>query len=239
MRRSLLHIPLESPISYTSASTVQDSIVRRMLDRKRMEAGSLIRPTLLTMEMRPTFTTGRRDRGTMPVGERDRLLRTGASVEESLRGGQTTYHGPGQLVAYPILDLSSHGLNIRPKCYVDNLESVIMSTLAAFDLSGLRTEHTGVWIRHGLSERKVAALGVHLRRNITSHGIALNVCTDLKYFDEIVACGLADKRATSMLQEGCTATLPAVTQVFVEKFAETFGLDNVEVAAHGDSEHGR
>lgn len=147
----------------------------------------------------------------------------------TLRGGQTTWHGPGQLVVYPILDLKPvpftprdglqdgdaevgrdeeveegqktpvydlwpKGLSVR--CYVHLLESSTIATLGHWNLTGIRTSNPGVWEASG--ERKIAALGVHLRRNITSYGVGLNVYTDLRWFDRIVACGLVGKGVVSM-----------------------------------------
>lgn len=120
------------------------------------------------------------------------------------RGGQTTFHGPGQLVFYPILDLKAHyplwPKGLSPRCYVNLLEQTTINTLARWGFTGIRTENPGVWEEEG--ERKIAALGVHLRRNITSYGVGLNVTTDLRYFDRIVACGLVGKKVTSMQELG-------------------------------------
>lgn len=165
----------------------------------------------------------------MTAVDKARLERNGtAQVVESLRGGQTTFHGPGQLVAYPILDLSpsSSGFDKRARCYVYLLEQVIIQTLAHCQIAAQRTENTGVWT---LRDEKIAAIGVHLRRNITSHGIALNVATDLSWFDHIVACGLVDKKTTSMAREGSSVGIERVTDVFVEELAKELGCEGVVV----------
>lgn len=224
--RLLRHIRLPSPIHYNDASFYQDSIVRDLLDIKANKKSGSILPMVLTMQLKPVYTTGRRERGSMSAETRSRLERNGqASVVESLRGGQTTFHGPGQLVAYPILDISSTGLKIRPRCYVDLLEEAIITTLSNFGLHAQRTENTGVWVT---DEKKIAAIGVHLRRNITSHGIGLNVSTDLSFFDHIIGCGLADKKTTSMQAEGFGNTIEEVTSTFVRTLASKLGLEGVE-----------
>lgn len=217
----LSHIRLPSPINYNDASRLQEALVRRFLDSKASNQDDSIQPTIMTMQMKPVYTTGRRERGLLSQAERYKLEDNGrADVIESLRGGQTTFHGPGQLVAYPILDISKNSFNIKARCYVDLLEESIIATLSSFGLSAIRTEHTGVWMNH---DKKIAAVGVHLRRNITSHGIALNVNTDLAFFDKIIACGLADKRTTSMTSEGSQATIEEVTTRFVDTLAERLG----------------
>ena len=127
-----------------------------------------------------------------------------AEVQETLRGGQITFHGPGQLVIYPILDLKSiksalwpKGLSVR--CYVNLLEETTIRVLSHYKLKGIRTSNPGVWIDE---DKKIAALGVHLRRNVTSYGVGLNISTDLRWFDRIVACGLEGKQTTSLQNEG-------------------------------------
>ncbi|RKO92051.1 hypothetical protein BDK51DRAFT_14997, partial [Blyttiomyces helicus] len=149
---------------------------------------------ILTLEHPPTFTAGRRIRGTVD-DEGQRLARVGAEYFETQRGGQTTFHGPGQLVVYPILDLRTFQLGVRD--YVDLLQSVAIESCAAFGITaGLRPE-TGVWI----GDAKIAAVGIQVRHHITSHGFALNCNTDLTWFDHIVPCGLPDRTVTSISQE--------------------------------------
>ena len=133
------------------------------------------------------------------------------------------------MVIYPIIDLLSlpAGSSVagKPKCYVDGLEAVTIATLASHGVVGKRTTNTGVWID---DEHKIASIGVHLRRNVTSHGVAINVHTDLDYFRHIVACGLADKAATSLHAIGRTeVTVDIVRQSFVRTFAEAFGYGGV------------
>jgi lipoate-protein ligase B len=142
-----------------------------------------------------------------------------------MRGGQTTFHGPGQLVAYPILDLRTHKLS--PRCYVAMLEKSLIATCARYGIEAMTTENTGVWTSE---DDKIAAIGVHMRRNITSHGIGLNVNTDLWWFDRIVACGLEGKRATSFVKQGVEREdVDSVGKMFAEEVAAKLeGVEGVE-----------
>ncbi|KAH8601799.1 hypothetical protein B0O99DRAFT_498141, partial [Bisporella sp. PMI_857] len=167
-------------------------------------------PTLLLFTPPPVYTTGRRERGTLTHDQVQLLTQplpsnpeVAPTITESLRGGQITFHGPGQLVIYPILDLKAirspkwpNGLTAR--CYVNVLEEATIQTLARWKIKSFRTENPGVWVTQ---EKKIAALGIHLRRNITSFGVGLNLHTDLAWFKRIVACGLEGKQMTSMAQE--------------------------------------
>ena len=122
-----------------------------------------------------------------------------AEFHEALRGGQTTFHGPGQVTAYLILSLQEHKLNTRT--HVRLLEDSVIATCANYWLEARTTENPGVWIGSSLDERKLASVGVHLRRHIASHGVGLNVAVKLWWFDRIVACGLPEKKATSINKE--------------------------------------
>ncbi|ODQ66997.1 lipoyltransferase [Nadsonia fulvescens var. elongata DSM 6958] len=166
-------------------------------------------PVILTFQMHPVFTLGRRGNGKSRFGDRP-PEGTDALVIETLRGGQTTFHGPGQLVSYPIVDLLTHfkpfeettgsGLTSSTKlpvrCYVSLLEKTIIQLLDTYhDVTAMTTDNTGVWVNEN---DKIAAIGVHVRRNVTSHGIALNVSTDIEWFKKVVACGLKDKNMVTL-----------------------------------------
>jgi lipoate-protein ligase B len=235
MKLSHLHLP--SLTHYTHASHLQSILVRRLLLSKALQSSStsthgidIPNPTILTAQFHPVYTVGRREIGTVSPQQQD-FLRAGGSAEfhESLRGGQTTYHGPGQLVAYPILDLRRHGLT--PRCYVNYLESVLIQTCARYGIAAFRTENTGVWTT---PQRKIAAIGVALRRFVSSHGVALNVDTvNMEWwFGRIVACGLEGKEATSFDREGVSLRGVGVEEVggvFVEEFWKGLeGVDGVE-----------
>jgi lipoyl(octanoyl) transferase len=126
------------------------------------------------------------------------LAQMNVTFHETNRGGDITYHGPGQIVGYPILDLTEHRRDVR--WYVQQLEETMICATADFEVAAERVEgRHGIWVRDSVGEEdKLAALGIHLSRWVTSHGFAYNVATDLRYFDLIVPCGIAGKRATSL-----------------------------------------
>jgi lipoate-protein ligase B len=146
-------------------------------------------------------------------------------VLRTSRGGDVTYHGPGQLVVYPIVDLRSK-LRRDVHRYLRNLETSAIRTLADFGLAAIRKPpYTGIWI----DNRKIGAIGVAVRRSITFHGLALNVNTDLSYFNRIVPCGLAWADVTSMAKElGADQTLEHVKGRFLNHFAEMFGYLDIK-----------
>ena len=147
------------------------------------------------------------------------LAESGIPLLKVDRGGQITYHGPGQIVGYPILDLREWKRDVV--AYVRAVEQAIIDAIAAFGISGGRVEGaTGVWVDGG----KVAAIGVHISRWVTSHGFALNLDTDLAYFHYIVPCGLT-KPVTSMRELGSDASRPAVVEALTQAFARCFGYD--------------
>ena len=151
-----------------------------------------------------------------------------------------SFHGPGQLVIYPTISLNkppSFNKPISPRCYVSLLESATIKTLARYGVEGFRTSDPGVWVNSrnnrgvvgegaGAEEKKIAALGVHLRRNVTSYGVGLNVSTDLRWFDRIVACGIEGKGVTTLAEEGVMGkTLGEVAAVWVDGFGEEVGAE--------------
>ena len=155
--------------------------------------------------------------------ERDRL---GIEVFETGRGGDVTYHGPGQLVAYPILDLKPDRKDLHR--YLRDLEAVLIAVAASFGVQAERNDGlTGVWTKMG----KLAAIGVRVSSGwITSHGVALNVSTDLEYFGTIVPCGIPDRAVTSLERElGRAVGIPEASQSLVEHFADVFLRDIVVV----------
>lgn len=135
------------------------------------------------------------------------------------RGGDVTYHGPGQLVVYPILDLEQFGMSLRE--YIYNLEQSVIDTLTLYGIkSGRIKEFTGVWINHeSSSPKKIAAIGVKSSRHVTMHGLAFNIKPDLKYFDLIIPCGIVGKEVTSMKKElGVEVNFKEVSEKFVVNF---------------------
>jgi lipoyl(octanoyl) transferase len=166
--------------------------------------------TLLLLEHPHVYTIGRR-------GNHEDVLRPDVEVVETDRGGQVTYHGPGQLVGYPIVDLGPGADLVR---YVRRLEDVMIDTLAHFGIMAGRDEgNTGVWVGNA----KIGAIGVRVTRNVTKHGFALNVATDLSYFTGIIPCGITDKGVTSMHVLGSDASLIDVSDVVAGEFTRVFG----------------
>ncbi|KAL6713606.1 hypothetical protein ACLMJK_009071 [Lecanora helva] len=199
--KKLRHLHLHGLTPYQRASCVQDRCVRAQFDSKRAPtAAPPPGPVLLTFQTPPTYTCGRREVGTLTESQKAHL-RAGGTAEfyEALRGGQTTFHGPGQLTAYLVISLREHGFNTRS--YVRFLEDTVIETCKHYSLETHTSEHPGVWIGSSPDDRKIASVGVHLRRHIASHGVGLNVSVDLGWFDRIVACGLVGKRATSIEHE--------------------------------------
>ena len=248
------HIHLPSITPFHIAQNLQNHLVSQFLSYKASLSTPAPSeppiPTILTFVPTPVYTTGRREHDAISKEQLailkaplSPLRKTShnkyrnpewAAVVPTLRGGQTTFHGPGQLVVYPILDLKppplratlsttisdpnsedNHTVNqgsgtvplyrlwpkgLSVRCYVHLLEQSTINTLAHWTLKGVRTSNPGVWEESG--ERKIAALGVHLRRNITSYGVGLNVATDLQWFDRIVACGLVGKGVVTMRDLG-------------------------------------
>jgi len=187
----------------------------RLLDLKQRE---LAEDILLFVEHPHVFTLGR-------GGNEGNVLSTQeVPVHRTSRGGDVTYHGPGQLVVYPIIDLRSK-LRKDVHRYVRNLEQCAIQTLADFGIATTRRPpYTGIWIEN----RKIAAIGIAVRRCITFHGIALNVNPDLRYFKRIVPCGLAWADVTSMEKEiGVEQSLGDVTERFLHHFAEIFGYHDM------------
>lgn len=173
--------------------------------------------TLLLLEHPHVYTIGRRGSHADVLWDADALCARGVDVVETDRGGQVTYHGPGQLVGYPIVDLGPGADLVR---YVRKLEDVMIGSLARFGLAAGREDgNTGVWTRG----KKIGAIGVRVTRNVTKHGFALNVCPDLDYFVGIVPCGITDRGVTSMAAElGRAPVLGEVATIVGDQFRREF-----------------
>ena len=189
--------------------------------RLREEVSEGRRPdTLLLVEHPHVYTLGRRGQPKDILIDEDELERLGIEVHSADRGGEVTYHGPGQLVGYPILNLRRWGGG--PLKYVRTLERTLIETLAEFGVQAESEGHpTGVWVE----DRKIAAIGVKVSRRVTTHGFALNICPDLSYFDHIVPCGMPESRVTSLsLELGREVMVGEVAVVLVERFGSVFGF---------------
>ena len=190
--------------------------------------------TLLLLEHPHTYTLGRLSQSSHIMLSPEELERRGITVCETDRGGLATYHGPGQLVAYPVVDLREWG---GPLKYVRTLEQIIIGTLADFQLQGrLEDGITGVWV----GDSKIAAIGVKISRGVAFHGLAVNVNTDLSYFSHIVPCGIPDLRVTSLAQEsGRPVDIEMVQYSLIYHFGREMGFKMVEQAAAAPPVSGR
>lgn len=209
-------------IGYAEAVERQGAIASRL-----REDGSGAGEHLLLLEHPPVITLGRNAREADVVAAAETLRTLGVSVERCDRGGQVTYHGPGQLVGYPILDLRPDRRDVAR--YLRDLEDVLIGTLARFGIAASRKAGlTGVWV----GEDKIAAIGVHLSRWVTTHGFALNVTTDLARFDLIVPCGIRSRGVTSMHRIlGRAIALEQVAAALVPEFGAVFGREMAPDAA--------
>ena len=194
------------------------ALQKRILERKQREASADV---LLFVEHPHVYTLGRSGQ---EVNVLDALE---VPVIGTSRGGDVTYHGPGQMVVYPIVDLRSK-LRKEVHRYLLNLEISSIRTLNDFGLDGMRRPpYTGIWI----DNRKIAAIGIAVRRGITFHGLALNVNADLSYFKRIIPCGLSWANVTSMARElGAEQDLSEVRSRFLHHFTELFGYRDVKEA---------
>jgi len=190
---------------------------KRLVEQRKIDA---IPDQLLLLEHPPVITLGvkTRDDRTHIVATPQALENEGVEVFESGRGGDVTYHGPGQLVGYPIIDLRPDRCDVHR--YVRDLEEVLIQAVARFNVIAERTPGlTGIWV----GDKKLAAIGVRIARWITSHGFALNVTTKLEHFDLIVPCGITDKGVTSLARLtgqhlGVQSVIPAVSAAFATVF---------------------
>jgi len=197
----------------------------RQRDLARQRSAGAIGDTLLLIEHPHTYTLGRATKDGHLLISPDQLAAQGIELVESDRGGDITYHGPGQVVGYPILKLSRHGGDLLR--YLRMLEEMLIVALASYGIEAGRVAGlTGVWV----SDEKIAAIGVKLSASgVTLHGFALNVTTDLRYFRQIVPCGIADKGVTSL--ERLLDTAPPREQVerrVVAAVGEVFGVDMLD-----------
>ena len=222
-------------VSYEEGLAAQQLVVAA-----RQEGG--LADTLLLMEHPPVLTLGRNATRANIVASDEFLAARGIAVHETKRGGDVTYHGPGQLVGYPIFDLrgdlpGKRGPHLGPVDFVRLLEEVLIRSCAEFGVMTQRIcKRTGVWTIAGgsVQEHKIAALGVHVARGITSHGFALNVTTDLRDFDWIVPCGIADRGVTSLELEADPRTEPSLQRAayaVIKSFGRVFGRQIVQAGS--------
>lgn len=200
----------------------QEALDLQMTLRERVKASEVELAYLVTVEHNPPVVTLGRgaDRANVVSGP-EILAAAGVELHETGRGGDVTWHGPGQLVGYPILRVDHHGRDVHR--YLRDLEEVLISVLARFGLQGQRKVGlTGVWV----GQEKVAAIGIAVSRWVSYHGFALNVEPDIEQFGHIVPCGIADKGVTSMARLlGRSVSVQDVSPVVIECMVERFGFD--------------
>jgi len=188
--------------------------------------GEKVNNILYLCEHKPVITFGKSAKASNLLFNKSWLAKKGVEVYETERGGDVTFHGPGQLVVYPHFDIES--LQIGVKEYVFRIEEAIIRTIADFGIVAARSKgYTGVWLDlETPKERKIAAIGIKCSRGVTMHGLALNISTDLSFFNYIVPCGIEGKGVTSMEKElGREVVLSEVKEKIVFHFSEIFGMN--------------
>ncbi len=221
----MLHVVHLGRIDYAEALTLQQRLVAL---RKQQRIGDV----LLLLEHPPVLTLGRNAHRANILASDEELARRGVAIHEINRGGDVTYHGPGQIVGYPILDLrgdfpQKRGPHLGAVEYVRSLEEALIRTCAEYGVLTQRIAgRTGVWTLPGGSvpAKKIAAIGVHISQGVTSHGFAWNMTTDLRDFHLIVPCGIADCAVTSLEEEIDEAryAMPTIEQA-MHAIARNFG----------------
>ncbi|OKL63521.1 hypothetical protein UA08_01949 [Talaromyces atroroseus] len=256
MRLAHLHFPGITPFN-TVSQIQQVLTLRNLAHKKAISSSYTSStppdPTIITFTPNPVYTTGRRDlppSNTSSPSDQQPSLELSlppplepirpllssndpqrnppiAEYHPTLRGGQTTYHGPGQLVAYTILDLRRLGLS--PRCHIRLLENSVIDLLSKYGVRGFVTSDAGVWVNDrnaNANAQKITAVGVHLRRNISSYGIGLNITEEpMWFFKQIVACGLEGKEATSLERQGVKLSLREAADGFVQAFVDRLQAD--------------
>ncbi|MCB0569436.1 MAG: lipoyl(octanoyl) transferase LipB [Phaeodactylibacter sp.] len=226
-------------ISYSDAWAYQESRLKELVDRKLQnrilekegKAGESLRHYLLFCEHPPVYTLGKSGSMSNLLLDEQGLRREGFEFFKINRGGDITYHGPGQIVGYPIFDLDGFFTDVHR--YVRYLEEAVILTIAEYGLHGIRIKgYTGVWLeaKGEAPLRKICAIGVHLSRWVTMHGFAFNVNTNLEHFNHIIPCGIddEDKSVTSLEKElGRRLPIDEVKEKLKGQFAGLFGFEYV------------
>ncbi|MCP4551018.1 MAG: lipoyl(octanoyl) transferase LipB [Bacteroidetes bacterium] len=211
-------------VSYKVAWIYQEEIFGELLNAKKNEIDSV--NYLLFCEHPPVFTLGKSGSEANLLINQQVLAQKGIDYFKTNRGGDITYHGPGQIVGYPILDLEQFGMGVKQ--YIFALEEVIIQTLAEYKITSERLDgSTGVWLNTlGIRPRKICAIGVKASRYVTMHGFAFNINTNLNHYQFINPCGITDKAVTSLEKElGRKIDLAEVQSKLKNNFVEVFGME--------------
>lgn len=213
-------------IDYKEAWDMQTALHHKLVQQKRTSSEEKFPNSLIICQHPPVFTMGKSGKEDHIVWNESERKEHGVEFYRINRGGDITYHGPGQLVVYPIFDLDQFFRDVHR--YVRSLEEAVIRTLNEYDIVGMRVaEYTGVWL-DGQPKRKICAIGVHLSRWVSMHGLALNVNTNLTHFEGIVPCGISDedKTVTSMSNElGRTLEIQDVSQKIVHHLKDIFAFE--------------
>lgn len=204
-------------VPYEKALEYQENLLAKRIAEE-------IPDSLILLEHPPTITTGRKGNTGNLLVRKEYLEKHGISFIHASRGGDITFHGPGQIVGYPILNLKNHEMDIRK--HLRSIEEVIIRTLGDFGIEGRRIDGiTGVWVKRS----KIASIGIAIRKWVTYHGFALNVSTNLDYFELILSCGITDVRITSIgswLGNEESIEMDDVTQSVIKNFMGVFGFED-------------
>ena len=192
---------------YMDVLAKQEAVVQTVFDGGKEK--------VFMVEHHPVYTAG------SSAADDEHLKINDIPVVSAGRGGRYTYHGPGQRVVYPILDLRNRGRDLRK--YICDLQKWLINTLAEFGIEAYAADEIGVWVKSPKGEAKIAAIGVRVRKWVAFHGIALNVGPNLEHFKGIIPCGIMTKGVTSMRELGFEGTMEDVDKVLLEKFTEQFG----------------
>jgi len=214
--------------SWEHQKTIFDNIISQKIKNRTLKKKNKTDNYLLIVEHKPIFTIGKSGDTSNLLLDTKQLKSKNIEFKKINRGGDITFHGSGQVVGYPILDLDNFFTDIGQ--YLRTLEEVIISSIGFFGLKGYRINgETGVWVKDKLnSDKKICAFGIKASRWVTMHGFALNVNTDLKYFDYIVPCGISDKGVTSLEE---TLNKKIITKMVKQKIYENFArLFNAELS---------
>lgn len=217
-------------IDYKKAWDYQEKLFERIVlakQQKRDGKKDILTPNFLLFCEHPhVYTIGKSGKETNLLINEEMLKNRGASLYKINRGGDITYHGPGQLVAYPILDLDNFKLSI--KSYIDQLEEVIIRVLKKYEIDATRSQGaTGVWLdaENLVKARKICAIGVRTSHWVSMHGFAFNVNTDLSYFSNIIPCGIQGKSVTSLQKEiGREVRIEEVQEIVLNEFEAVFNM---------------
>ncbi|MDE2835258.1 MAG: lipoyl(octanoyl) transferase LipB [Bacteroidota bacterium] len=210
-------------VPYGPAWDLQRTLKDRLLTARRNR--ELLPHFVLLVEHLPVYTMGKSGQAQHLLLNADRRVDQGIEYFEIGRGGDITYHGPGQLVVYFLLDLNRFYRDLHR--FMRDLEEIVIRTLASWGIAGYRVSgRTGVWVGPAGHEKKICAFGIRCSRWVTMHGLALNINTNLAYFDHIIPCGISDRGVTSFQTElNFRCDLAAVSRVLCSHFAHVFGAD--------------